>query len=244
MSFYENGWTWPFYLFIYIPLSASSCPWQMALWKVPDIVGWVGWTYPSQIQKKTKKKQHTHTLPKTLFPININNSLSLPVFHRSFSLVIHKSAKCPFQAAHKHPHRSPKMPPHSEARAVDGSEAHSSSAHYSQEVMNVRMNAHVHYSLLGKVDGSWVEVSKCSSKVLIKRGKCKCYSLVWSKKHIKLILEKHYSTLLLQSTLVSDFNLHSTGVRCQGNFRNNLCTILWYIEVTNIKWFNVPNNMK
>ena len=46
----------------------------------------------------------------------------LPVFHRSFSLVIHKSAKCPFQAAHKHPHRSLKMPPHSEARAVVGSE--------------------------------------------------------------------------------------------------------------------------
>lgn len=32
-----------------------------------------------------------------------------PLFHKSFSLVIHKSAKCPFQAVHKHRHRSSKM---------------------------------------------------------------------------------------------------------------------------------------
>lgn len=116
MSFYENGLTWPFYLFIYIPpfpplLSLSNCtvegPWYRG-------IGRFGYTPLKYTQKHTAKNTHSNQHQQLLF--------HRPVFHRSFSLVIHKSAKCPFQAAHKHPHRSPKMPPHTEAKAVDGSE--------------------------------------------------------------------------------------------------------------------------
>lgn len=75
-----------------------------------------GRTHPFQIQTKTQlPKNSLFNQHQWLFSL-------LHLFHRSFSLVIHKSAKCPFQAAHKHPHRSSKMPPHSEARAADGSE--------------------------------------------------------------------------------------------------------------------------
>lgn len=74
------------------------------------LVDWEGWTHPRWNTRK-------HTLPQST-----SVSISLAVFHTSFGFVVHKSAKCPFQAAHKHPHRSPKMPPNSEARAIDGGE--------------------------------------------------------------------------------------------------------------------------
>lgn len=112
----KMGLTWPFYLLIYTPhpSTKSTCSCQTAC--VTGLsyhgTGWDGHT----------RLKHTHARTHAPFPINTSDYPPPFLFYRSFSLVIHKSAKCPFQAAHKHPHRSPKMPPHSEARAVDGSE--------------------------------------------------------------------------------------------------------------------------
>lgn len=110
MSFYENGLTWPSYLFIYIPPTPHvpvklHCGRSLILWD------WYGWTHPS----------NTHTVKNTLSNQHEWLFFYFPVFHRSFSLVIHKSAKCPFQAAHKHLIDLQKCH-HTEARVVDGSE--------------------------------------------------------------------------------------------------------------------------
>lgn len=95
-------------LFIYsfrsIPSSTATCPCQISY---------------GRTQLKLSSHTHTQNSPqKTLYSQKGFFFSFLPAFHRSFSLVIHKSVKCPFQAAHKHPHTSSKMPPYSEARVA------------------------------------------------------------------------------------------------------------------------------
>lgn len=109
---------------------------------------WEGWTHSSKIHTKNTHYQ-THSFQSTSTPP------PPPIFHRSFSIDIHKSAKCPFQVAHKHPHRSPKMPPHSELLVVVSPQQFSSLQSRSDECHNEC----VHYSLPGKANGFWVEVS-------------------------------------------------------------------------------------
>lgn len=86
---------------------------------------WEGQTQLSQIHTKT------HTAKNRLSSQHQWHFFLLLVFNRSFSLVIHKSSKCPFQAAHKHPHRSPKMPLC--GKSCWWSWAHSDSAPYSHK---------------------------------------------------------------------------------------------------------------
>lgn len=168
MSFSENGLTWPFYLFIYIFLPP-----------------------PQPVPVKEGPRYHGigrdgHTPLKYTAKQNAFQSTSMtPPPPRSFSLVIHKSAKCPFQAAHKHPHRSPKMPPHSEARAVDGSEPTAARLPTVRKWWMSEWMCTLQSAKQGR--WIWVEVSKWAGKVMNHRGNCKCYFLVWPKNFIKCV---------------------------------------------------------
>lgn len=152
-------------LFIYSFIEPPPPPYQNVLQERR------GWTYPSE-------NTHCQTLSFQSTSMIASFPCALPVFHRSFSFVIHKSTKCPFQDAHKHHHRFSKMPRHSEARAADGGEPTVVCLAAVGEVMNVRVNVYIS-SLPGKANGFWVEMSNRTVKVLIKWGKCKCHVLAF-----------------------------------------------------------------
>lgn len=141
-----------------------------------------------------------HTLLKTLFPININNSFSSSLFsidHLALSSINLQNALfkllintlIDLQKCH-HTLRQ-------EVLMVVSPQRFSSPQSGSDECQNEC----VHYSVPGEADGFWVEVFKWTSKVLITKGKC--YLPAWPKQTpVKYAIEEHYSTLLLQSVLV------------------------------------------
>lgn len=155
-------------LFIYsfISPSTSSCPCQIALWKVPDTVGLGKMETPLPITHK-----NTHSAKNILSNQHQRLFFSLSIFHWSFRPDVYKSAKCPFQAARKY--------------LID----HQTCQHV--QLPTVRkwwMSEWMgEYSLPDERGGFQVKVSK--------KGKCKCYILVWPNNLTKCVLEKHYSTL-------------------------------------------------
>jgi len=89
MSLYEIGLTWPFYLFIpHPPPPIPPPPVNHTVQGSQILWDGEGWTSPHTVRNTLSNAQWL--------------LLSVPVFHRSFGPVIHKSSKCPFQAAHKH----------------------------------------------------------------------------------------------------------------------------------------------
>lgn len=174
------------------PPPTSSCPCQIALWKVPDRVGLGGRATPlwnthknTHCQKQSFQSTTTTTLfsPSTfsidhlaLSSINLQNAL--------FKLLI--NTLIDLQKCH-HTLRQ-------ELLMVVSPQRFSSLQSGSDECQNECVD----YSLPGKADGFWFEVSKWTSKVLIEGGKCKCscYLLVWPKKPIKCVLEERFSIFL------------------------------------------------
>lgn len=192
MSFYENGLTWPFYLFIYIPLPPPPVPVKLHCGRSLIELDWEGGPHPSETHTKTHTAKNSLSnqqrrwlfFPPSTFSIDHLALSSINLQNALFKLLI--NTLIDLQKCH-HTLRQ-------ELLMVVSPQRFSSLQSGSDECQNECVD----YSLPGKADGFWFEVSKWTSKVLIEGGKCKCscYLLVWPKKPIKCVLEERFSIFL------------------------------------------------